>query len=59
MSVRMRKKRNFESRMGACGEFLLARGAGGILNMKEAAASYRALIAFAPGFRTAQHKDMN
>ena len=50
MSVRMRKKRNFESRMGACGEFLLARGAGGILNMKEAAASYRALIDFAAAF---------
>ena len=50
MSVRMRKKRNFESRMEACGEFLLARGAGGILNMKEAAASYRALIDFAAAF---------
>ncbi len=50
MSVRMRKKRNFESRMEACGEFLLARGAGGILNMKEAAASYRALIDFAAVF---------
>ncbi|MBQ8394399.1 MAG: tRNA (guanosine(46)-N7)-methyltransferase TrmB [Clostridia bacterium] len=40
----MRKKRNFEARMEACGDLLLAQGANGILNMKEAAASYRALI---------------
>ena len=44
MSMRMRKKRNFEARMEACGELLLAKGANGILNMKEAAESYRALI---------------
>ena len=42
--MRMRKKRNFEARMEACGELLLAKGANGILNMKEAAESYRALI---------------
>lgn len=46
MSMRMRKKRNFEARMEACSELLLARGAGGILNMKEAAEHYRALIDF-------------
>ena len=44
MSMRMRKKRNFDSRMEACGDLLLAKGANGILNMKEAAESYRALI---------------
>lgn len=48
MSMRMRRKRNFESRMAACGDFLLARGAGGILNMKEAAEKYRALVDFPP-----------
>ena len=37
MSMRMRKKRNFDARMEACGDLLLARGANGILNMKEAA----------------------
>ena len=46
MSMRMRKKRNFESRMEACKDLLLARGAGGILNMKEAAENYRALVDF-------------
>lgn len=44
--MRMRKKRNFETRMEACDDLLLARGAGGILNMKEAAENYRALIDF-------------
>ena len=44
--MRMRKKRNFESRMEACKDLLLARGAGGILNMKEAAENYRALVDF-------------
>ena len=46
MSMRMRKKRNFESRIEACKDLLLARGAGGILNMKEAAENYRALVDF-------------
>ena len=44
MSMRMRKKRNFEARMEACGDLLIAKGANGILNMKEAAESYRALV---------------
>ncbi|MBQ8292103.1 MAG: tRNA (guanosine(46)-N7)-methyltransferase TrmB [Clostridia bacterium] len=44
--MRMRKKRNFEARMEACKDLLLARGAGGILNMKEAAETYRALVDF-------------
>ncbi|MBE5747285.1 MAG: tRNA (guanosine(46)-N7)-methyltransferase TrmB [Clostridiales bacterium] len=42
--MRMRKKRNFEARMVSCGDLLLAHGANGILNMKEAAENYRALI---------------
>ncbi|MBQ8876625.1 MAG: tRNA (guanosine(46)-N7)-methyltransferase TrmB [Clostridia bacterium] len=42
--MRMRKKRNFDARMTACGDLLLAHGANGILNMKEAAENYRALI---------------
>ncbi len=46
MSMRMRKKRNFEARMDACGDLLLAHGANGILNMKEAAENYRNLIDF-------------
>lgn len=46
MSMRMRRKRNFEERMSACSDLLLARGANGILNMKEAAANYRALVDF-------------
>lgn len=50
MSMRMRKKRNFEARMEACGELLLAHGANGILNMKEAAETYRALIDFEKAF---------
>ena len=44
MSMRMRKKRNFEARMEACGDLLLAQGTSGILNMKEAAEHYRALV---------------
>ncbi len=50
MSMRMRKKRNFEERMEACGDLLSARGAAGILNMKEAAENYRALIDIAAAF---------
>ena len=50
MSMRMRKKRNFEARMEACGDLLLARGANGILNMKEAAERFRALIDFEKAF---------
>ena len=50
MSMRMRKKRNFEARMEACGELLVAHGANGILNMKEAAETYRALIDFEKAF---------
>ena len=46
MSMRMRKKRNFEARMSARSDLLLARGANGILNMKEAAENFRALIDF-------------
>lgn len=50
MSMRMRKKRNFDARMDACGDLLLARGANGILNMKEAAEHFRALIDFEKAF---------
>ena len=50
MSMRMRKKRNFYARMEACGDLLLARGANGILNMKEAAENFRALIDFSAVF---------
>ncbi len=50
MSMRMRKKRNFEERMEACGDLLLAQGAAGILNMQEAAAHYRDLIDFSAAF---------
>ena len=50
MSMRMRRKRNFEERMTACDDLLLARGANGILNMKEAAESYRALVDFEKAF---------
>lgn len=46
MSMRMRRKRNFDARMEACSNLLLARGANGILNMKEAAENYRALVNF-------------
>ncbi|MBE5753011.1 MAG: tRNA (guanosine(46)-N7)-methyltransferase TrmB [Clostridiales bacterium] len=48
--MRMRRKRNFEERMTACDDLLLARGANGILNMKEAAESYRALVDFEKAF---------
>ena len=44
MAQRMRKKRHFDERMSATQKWLLARGAGGILNMKEAAEHYRALV---------------
>ena len=44
--MRMRKKRNFDARMEACGDLLLAHGANGILNMKEAAENYRDLLDF-------------
>ena len=50
MSMRMRKKRNFEARMEACGDLLLVQGANGILNMKEAAENFRALIDFSTTF---------
>ena len=50
MSMRMRKKRNFDARMKACSDLLLAQGAGGILNMKEAAEHYRALVDFKSEF---------
>ena len=50
MSMRMRRKRNFEERMTACDNLLLARGANGILNMKEAAENYRALVDFEKTF---------
>ena len=50
MSMRMRKKRNFEARMEACGDLLLVQGANGILNMKEAAENFRALIDFSSTF---------
>ncbi len=46
MSMRMRKKRHFDERIAACSDLLLAKGAGGILNMKEAAENYRNLIDF-------------
>jgi tRNA (guanine-N7-)-methyltransferase len=46
----MRKKRNFEARMEACGDLLLAKGANGILNMKEAAENYRALVDYTTVF---------
>ena len=50
MSMRMRKKRNFDARMEACGDLLLAKGAGGILNMKEAVENYRNLVDFSKAF---------
>lgn len=50
MSMRMRKKRNFDARMEECGDLLLAKGANGILNMKEAAEHYRDLIDFSEAF---------
>ena len=50
MSMRMRKKRNFDARMEVCGDLLLAKGAGGILNMKEAAENYRNLVDFSKAF---------
>ncbi len=50
MSMRMRKKRNFDARMEACAHLLLAKGANGILNMKEAAEHYRNLVDFSAAF---------
>ena len=50
MSMRMRKKRNFDARMEARSDLLLARGTSGILNMKEAAENFRALIDFQKAF---------
>lgn len=50
MGQRMRKKRHFDSRMAASEKWLLARGAGGILNMKEAAENYRALVDYSAVF---------
>ena len=50
MSMRMRRKRNFNERMLSCADVLLARGAGGILNMKEAAERFRATIDFTQAF---------
>lgn len=50
MSMRMRKKRNFDARMKACGDLLLAQGTAGFLNMKEAVEKYRALIDFEKAF---------
>ena len=44
MAQRMRQKRHFDERMSATQKWLIARGANGILNMKEAAENYRALI---------------
>ena len=50
MSMRMRKKRNFDARMDACGHLLLAQGTNGILNMQEAVETYRNLIDFSKAF---------
>ena len=50
MSMRMRRKRNFDARMEACGDLLLAQGSNGILNMKEAAENFRALVDFEKEF---------
>ena len=50
MSMRMRKKRNFEARMEAVSAYLLAQGTNGILNMKEAVESFRAFIDFQKAF---------
>lgn len=44
MAQRMRKKRHFDERMQGVEKWLIARGANGILNMKEAAETYRALV---------------
>ncbi len=54
MSMRMRRKRNFDERIAACGDLLLAAGANGILNMKEAAENFRALIDFSAAFGQAR-----
>lgn len=54
MSMRMRRKRNFNERMLSCADVLLARGTGGILNMKEAAERFRATIDFAQAFKNSR-----
>lgn len=46
MATRMRKKRHFDERIEACADLLLAKGAGEILNMKEAAEHFRNLVDF-------------
>lgn len=56
MSMRMRKKRNFDARMKACDDLLIAKGANGILNMKEAAENYRALIDYKASFGEGREK---
>ena len=43
--MRMRRKRNLEPRMEACGDLLVARGRP-CLNLKEAAENYRMLLDF-------------
>lgn len=58
MGQRMRKKRHFDSRMAASEKWLLARGAGGILNMKEAAANYRALVDYQSVFGNGNPVDL-
>lgn len=50
MSMRMRKKRNFDARMQACEDLILAQGTSGILNMKEASENFRALVDFQKAF---------
>lgn len=50
MSMRMRRKRNFDERLLSCADVLLARGTAGILNMKEAAERFRATVDFAKAF---------
>ena len=54
MSMRMRNKRNFEALIEPCEDLLLAQGANGILNMKEAAENYRALVDFSAAFGNEQ-----
>ena len=54
MSMRMRRKRNFNERMSSCADVLLAQGTAGILNMKEAAEHYRAPIDFAAAFQNSR-----
>ena len=51
MSMRMRRKRNFDERLLSCADVLLARGTAGILNMKEAAERFSATVDFAKAFQ--------